>query len=154
MHIEPYASFYGEEVDISKLKDRSVTLNEWENCRGNTPGFIALYPKLDDEAFIAAANNHLKNVSTPPRGTYEQSLVDNIVPELLKRINPKKPWYVFRKYLAAIGFVIPISVLVLMLMSIVVQFVHVPSWLQEWLKFIITFASLVIYKEKIEKKLF
>jgi hypothetical protein len=86
MHFEPYASIDGKEININSIPDRSITLSQWDKVRGNTPGFRALYSKLDDEALLSCVDNHLKNCTNHNYSTYDYSLQNDLIPEMKKRI--------------------------------------------------------------------
>jgi hypothetical protein len=78
----------GIEVDLESFPDCSVTLREYRTARGNTAGWAALYPKLEDTALVEAVENCLKGCTVKQRdATYEALLVHRLVPELLKRLN-------------------------------------------------------------------
>lgn len=76
----------GKEVDLHSLKPRSVTLKEYKTVRANSDAREALYSKLNNEALAHVAQVHLNNISKKGSPvTYEDSLSEYIVPELLKR---------------------------------------------------------------------
>ncbi|MCY8126206.1 hypothetical protein MOC32_14910 [Bacillus spizizenii] len=87
---EVHVEINGERVDVNSLEEGSVTLEQYKNARANSGGFESLYPKLNDEALIHAAKNHIRNIliKTKPV-TYEESLAACIVPELIKRLEFK-----------------------------------------------------------------
>ncbi|MCY0870711.1 MAG: hypothetical protein OWT27_09005 [Firmicutes bacterium] len=85
---KPSVSLDGIEVDIRTFPDRSVGLREYLGARANTAGFQALYPKLTDEALLAAVENALKNCATVVSPTtYEE--VHVLVTELLQRFRER-----------------------------------------------------------------
>lgn len=86
---KPSVSFYGKPVDIKLTEDKSVTIDDYINCRANSDGFEALYPKLNDEALIAAVQKTLDNCGYKDNIIYEGALQNLLVPELLKRLAQK-----------------------------------------------------------------
>ncbi|MBG8575223.1 hypothetical protein [Bacillus subtilis] len=88
---EVHVEINGERVDVNSLEDGSVSLEHYKNTRANSGGFEALYPKLNEEALIHAAKNHLKNIPLKRKPvTYEESLAACIAPELIKRLELNK----------------------------------------------------------------
>lgn len=85
--IEPHATIDGVLVEFDKIPDRSITMEQWKTVRANTPGFRALYPKLNDEALLDTVQNHLNNISRHDDCTYDYSLAYSLVPEMMKRLN-------------------------------------------------------------------
>ncbi|MDU0069892.1 MULTISPECIES: hypothetical protein [Bacillus] len=87
---EVHVEINGERVDVNSLEEGSVTLERYKNTRANSDGFEALYPKLNDEALIHAAKNHIRNIPIKRNPvTYEESLAACIAPELIKRLELK-----------------------------------------------------------------
>jgi hypothetical protein len=84
--IEPHATINGVKVDFQKTPDRSITKEQWKQVRANSPGFRDLYPKLNDEALLDSVQNHLNNIDCHCDCTYEYSLANFLVPEMMKRI--------------------------------------------------------------------
>ncbi|MGG4031697.1 hypothetical protein ABEV77_20115 [Bacillus subtilis] len=87
---EIHVEINGQRIDVNSLQEGSVTLERYKNIRANSNGFEALYPKLNDEALIHVAKNHLKNILLKRKPvTYEESLAACIAPELIKRLELK-----------------------------------------------------------------
>lgn len=85
--IKPFVSIDGVEIDIENTPDGSITLEQYQNARANSPGFEILYTKLNNEALIAATENNLANCTHPfSPHVYEYTLQNILVPELLKRL--------------------------------------------------------------------
>ena len=83
---EPRITFDNVEVPIDTLPARSVSIEQYESARANTPGWQVLYSKLDDNAFFHAVENCLQNCQQPKDApVYESTLVHYLVPELLRR---------------------------------------------------------------------
>ncbi|MCY8922120.1 hypothetical protein [Bacillus atrophaeus] len=87
---EVHVEINGERVDVNSLEEGSVTLEQYKNTRANSDGYETLYPKLNDEALILAAKNHIRNIHIKRKPvTYEESLAACIAPELIKRLELK-----------------------------------------------------------------
>lgn len=89
---EPHVSIDGVPVDPDTIPEGSLTPTQWAAVRANSPGFKALYSKLDDEALIDAVEHNLKNcfeLGSP--GTYPHTLQHILIPLLLKRLRGRKP---------------------------------------------------------------
>ncbi|QSF43457.1 hypothetical protein [Paenibacillus tianjinensis] len=86
---DPHVTINGIEVDVEKLRDSSVSLEEYKSVRANTDGFRALTSKLCLEALVYSVENNLKNCRREYESTYDWSLKNVIVPELLKRLEER-----------------------------------------------------------------
>jgi hypothetical protein len=79
--------------EVAALAARgNVTLAEWKEFRGNSWEFEALYCKLDDEAFAYAGEHALGNSwfeRTRPWKSYNELLMGQLAPELLRRFNER-----------------------------------------------------------------
>lgn len=83
----PFVSIDGVPVDIKNIKPGTITLKQYQKARANSPGFIVLYTKLNNEALIEAVRNNLKNCTHPfSPVVYEYALQNYLVPELIKRL--------------------------------------------------------------------
>lgn len=82
--IEPYVEIDGEVIDISTVT--KITVEQYRNMRANTPGFEAIYPKLDNEALIEMTKNNLANCKRETSGTYDNILKSQIVSILIDRV--------------------------------------------------------------------
>ncbi|MCY0895519.1 MAG: hypothetical protein OWS03_04330 [Alicyclobacillaceae bacterium] len=88
---KPHVSIDGIEVDLDTFPARSLGIREYKTARANSAGFQALYPKLADEALVAAVEHCLANIGTPAPSapTYTDALVRDLVPELLLRLKER-----------------------------------------------------------------
>jgi hypothetical protein len=86
---DPHVTIDGVEVDVNKLSDSSVSLEEYKSVRANSDGFRALTSKLCLEALMYSVENNLKNCRREHESTYDWSLKNVIVPELLKRLEER-----------------------------------------------------------------
>ncbi|WP_088187565.1 hypothetical protein [Desulfosporosinus sp. FKA] len=85
--IKPFVSIDGIEIDIENTPSGSITLEQYNSARANSPGFHLLYTKLNNEALIEAVKHNLNNCRVNvSESTYEWSLQNILVPELIKRL--------------------------------------------------------------------
>jgi hypothetical protein len=63
---KPHVSIDGIEVDLDTFPARSLGIREYKTARANSAGFQALYPKLADEALVAAVE-HWPGTASPKR---------------------------------------------------------------------------------------
>jgi hypothetical protein len=85
--LEPHVTIRGEVIDPNVIPDETLTLDDWEGVRANTPGFEALYPKLCNEALAHVVEHNLKNCfGLGEPGTYPYTLEHILIPLLLKRL--------------------------------------------------------------------
>jgi len=85
--VEPFVSIDGVQIDIESIEPGTITLEQYHKARANSPGFRALYAKLNNEALIEAVKNNLNNCThqfSPM--VYEYALQNYLVPELIKRL--------------------------------------------------------------------
>ena len=83
---KPSVSIDGIEINLDDVEPGTITLDQYRKVRANTPGYQALYAKLDDEALAEAVRNTLNNCYGASLYTYEEALQKFLVPELLKRL--------------------------------------------------------------------
>ena len=92
-HNLKYITIGDKQVHVSKLKDRSVTPEQYKEMRMNSYAQDDLPGKLTDAALIEKAKYFLKNC-TPQRSfpctTYDESVIHKILPELIKRLEEKQ----------------------------------------------------------------
>lgn len=84
---KPHVTIHDVEVDARDIPDGTLTPDDWEGVRANTPGFESLYPKLNNEALAYVVEHNLKNcfeLGLP--GTYPYALQHVLIPLLLKRL--------------------------------------------------------------------
>jgi hypothetical protein len=77
--------------EIQDLVNRPelITYAEYENLRGNSWEWEAIYTRLDNEALIKAVEHHLSNCSREykrPVSTYDDSIREILVPILIERL--------------------------------------------------------------------
>ncbi|MCR8641432.1 hypothetical protein NV379_02070 [Paenibacillus sp. N1-5-1-14] len=82
----PIVSFNDVEVDVSSLPDRSITVEQYKTVRANSDGFSALHCKLDNECLRYVVAHYLNNSRRESATTYDYALKNDIIPELLKRL--------------------------------------------------------------------
>jgi hypothetical protein len=74
---------------IDRVKEKgaagAVTLKEWQEFRGRSVDFEAVYPLLDAEALIYQTRYAMKNCARPNMSTYEYSLMEFLLPALIGR---------------------------------------------------------------------
>lgn len=70
-------------------RDKPLTLEEVKGMRANTAQWRQLYLKMDNEALEHITHVHLNNIFPTSQYSYDYSLVNVLVPELLKRLNGK-----------------------------------------------------------------
>jgi len=90
--ITPFVSIDGVEIDIKNIPPGSITIEQYRNARANSPGFALLYTKLNNEALVEAVESNLNNCrysTYVSEATYEWSLQNILVPELIKRLKRK-----------------------------------------------------------------
>lgn len=77
-----------EKVHVTELEDRSVTIEQKKDWRMNSYAGQELIKKLNDEALFDTIEYFLNNVGRCqyPATTYEESLINVVVPELVKRL--------------------------------------------------------------------
>lgn len=81
-------SINGKKVDLSKIEDHSLHIEDFEECRGNTRGHIELFKKLDIDTLKRFTNDMLKNSSMKiDCVTYDEMLINVIIPELINRLD-------------------------------------------------------------------
>ncbi len=88
------------ELDAYLLRDlvkrgKPITLYEEENCRGNSEDFRNSTPLLTNEALIARTKHCSVDCTSishnkPFPFTYEENLINILLPELLKRFERRK----------------------------------------------------------------
>ncbi|MEI2465118.1 hypothetical protein [Niallia taxi] len=83
-----YITYQGKKIHVSELEDRSVTLEMRSQMRMNSYAQEDLPPKLNNEALIEKAKQYLGecNKKRIPCSTYDEALIHNITPELIKRL--------------------------------------------------------------------
>jgi hypothetical protein len=83
-----YITYQGRKIHVSELEDRSVTPEMRSEMRMNSYAQDDLPPKLNDAALIKKAKQYLGecNRTRIPCSTYDEALIHNIVPELIKRL--------------------------------------------------------------------
>jgi hypothetical protein len=83
-----YIYFDDGEIHVSKLKDRSVTIEMKKEMRMNSYAQDDLPPKLTTEALIDTTKHYLSHCSKPrfPCVTYDEGLIHKLLPELIKRL--------------------------------------------------------------------
>lgn len=83
-----YIDFNGEKVHVSELENRSITSEMKSQMRMNSYAQDDLPPKLTDAALIDTVKYYVSQCSTPryPCVTYDEAIIHNLVPELIKRV--------------------------------------------------------------------
>jgi hypothetical protein len=83
-----YITYQGKKIHVSELENRSVTPEMRSEMRMNSYAQDDLPPKLNDVALIEKAKQYLGecNRTRIPCSTYDEALIHNIVPELIKRL--------------------------------------------------------------------
>ena len=80
----------GKSIDTS-IDDRSVHLTKGDKITSNGTGSLLLYKKLDDESLISMVEKLMENVSVENEAiTYNQIVLNIVVPELLERLKGDK----------------------------------------------------------------
>lgn len=81
-------SLNGNPIDLEYYENGTLSIKDLGNCRCNSKGYIEMIKKLDNESLDRLVRSVVSNVTTIKEGciTYEEILVNVIVPELLKRI--------------------------------------------------------------------
>lgn len=84
----PSVSFNGEQVDITSIPDRSITLDMYlkTEIRANTAGFNALFQKYDNQALIHVTQHYLDNCKRDDDVVYDGAVKNRIVPEMMRRL--------------------------------------------------------------------
>lgn len=83
-----HVNYKGQKIHPETFENQSVTKEMIEDMSMNSYGQEEMFKKYNDELLIEKANYYLTQVSHPryPCSTYDESLVHNIVPELIKRL--------------------------------------------------------------------
>lgn len=83
-----HVTYKGERIHPSSFEDRSVTSEQLDDMRMNSYGREEMFAKYTDEVLIDRAKYYISNCNTPryPCSTYDEALIHNIVPELIKRL--------------------------------------------------------------------
>lgn len=83
-----YITYKNEKIHVSELKDRSVTPEMRKYMKMNSYAQDDLPPKLNNEALLEKAKQYLSECiqTRIPCSTYDEALIHNIVPELIKRL--------------------------------------------------------------------
>lgn len=78
----------GKSVEISTVKDRSISPERYKHMQMNSVSRTLIPPKLDNDALVNTAEYYLSQCTPPghPGATYESTLLHAILPELIKRI--------------------------------------------------------------------
>lgn len=86
-----YIDYNGKKIHVSGLEDRSVTSEMKQDMMMNSYAQDDLPPKLTDEALIDTVKYYITNCNRPsyPCTTYDEAIVHNLVPELIKRLEEK-----------------------------------------------------------------
>lgn len=81
-----------ETIHLTDLEDRSVTVDRLKNLRFNSYVGDKIPQKLTTEALIFHTQNQLNycsSASSRPWVTYDDSVIHNLTPELIKRLEEK-----------------------------------------------------------------
>jgi hypothetical protein len=83
-----YITYNNQEIHVSELPYRSVTSEMKKDMRMNSYAQDDLPPKLTTEALIDTATYYLSHCTKPrfPCVTYDEGLINTLVPELIKRL--------------------------------------------------------------------
>ncbi|GLO66241.1 hypothetical protein [Oceanobacillus kimchii] len=81
-------NYKGQKIHPESFEDQSVTKEMISQMTMNSYGQEKMFKKYNNELLIEKAKYYLTQVSRPnyPCSTYDESLVHNIVPELIKRL--------------------------------------------------------------------
>jgi hypothetical protein len=83
-----YITYQGKKIHVTEFEDCSITPEMNSNMRMNSYAQDDLPPKLNNEALIMKAKKYHAecNQTRIPCSTYDEALIHNIVPELIKRL--------------------------------------------------------------------
>jgi hypothetical protein len=83
-----YITYQGKKIHVSEFEDRSVTSEMHNEMRMNSYANDDLPPKLNNAGLIEKAKQYLGECTQTriPCSTYDEALIHNIVPELIKRL--------------------------------------------------------------------
>ncbi len=83
-----YITYQDKKIHVSELEDRSVTPEMRSQMRMNSYAQDDLPPKLTNEALLLKARQYLNECTRTriPCSTYDEALIHNITPELIKRL--------------------------------------------------------------------
>jgi hypothetical protein len=83
-----YVTYQGKKIHVSEFEDRSVTPEMRNDMKMNSYANDDLPPKLNNAALIEKAKQYLGECiqTRIPCSTYDEALIHNIAPELIKRL--------------------------------------------------------------------
>jgi hypothetical protein len=83
-----YITYQGKKIHVSEFEDCSITPEMRNEMRMNSYANDDLPPKLNNVALIEKAKQYLGECTQTriPCSTYDEALIHNIVPELIKRL--------------------------------------------------------------------
>lgn len=97
-----YIELDDAKIHVSEFKDKSITPEMKSRMRMNSYAREDLPPKLTDEALIETVEYYVSHCSTPryPYTTYNEAIIHNLVPELVKRLKELQGLQEFYNYFA------------------------------------------------------
>jgi hypothetical protein len=83
-----YITYQGKKIHVSEFEDRSITPEMRNHMKMNSYANDDLPPKLNNAALVEKAKQYLGECTQTriPCSTYDEALIHNIVPELIKRL--------------------------------------------------------------------